>query len=374
MNNVIDRALLARLSVEFAVTRLLVVLAGVAALAFIPSVTGPEYHHISTNPLVDMWSRWDAAYYLDIAFGVNGSQAGLAGGNSAFFPILPALINSGLGFIPHASRAAGVAIGVLISNLALLAATIFLQALVRLDFGPVVAWNVRWLIWLSPVSIFFSGIYTESLFLLFSVLAVYCARRQQWLAAGLAGFIAGLTRPVGFVLVIPLLWLAWQQDQFLKRLPAAIGPALGYGVYIGLVGLANGEPLAYFSINRSIWSISLSAPWQAFTHYFAGPPTLFGWERSLVNLAFTVGYFALAMGVFRSSKANGWYSLALLVVPLVTGVLVGMPRYGAVAFPLYSVLAGWMGENRRRQLLVLGGSFALSLVFTARFVTWRWVA
>ena len=376
---------LARITLEFAITRLLLVAAGVLAFVFIPSIVGPEYHHVSTNILIDMWSRWDSAFYVDIALNGYGTQAGAAEASSAFFPVLPALIRSLLQIIPGAGHAEGVVAGLVISNAGLLAATIVLDALVRMDFEAVVARNVRWLIWLSPSSIFFSGVYTEALFLLFSVLAVYSARRQRWLIAGLAGFIAGLTRPVGLAVAIPLLFIARQQSvanagtagywtETLRRLSAAAAPVLGAMFYIGGTGLAAGDPFAYFTMNQSIWNRDVRLPWQALTDYLSGPPTLFGWDHSLVNLAFLLGFAALALGVFRFSKGEGWYSLTLLAVPLFSGNLISMPRYSAVAYPVYIALARWLGADRKRVLVVMSASFLLSIVFTARFVTWRWVA
>jgi Gpi18-like mannosyltransferase len=63
-----------------------------------------------------------------------------------------------------------------------------------------------------PAVFFFCGVYTESLFLLLSVLAFYGARRRWWLLAIAAAALASATRMQGLMLVgvIALEWLAAQ--------------------------------------------------------------------------------------------------------------------------------------------------------------------
>jgi hypothetical protein len=50
-----------------------------------------------------------------------------------------------------------------------------------------------------------------------------------------------------------------------------------------------------------------------------------------------------------------------------------MPRFGAVLFPFYLLLAAW-ADRWWKQALLYGASVALALLFITRFVTWRWIA
>ena len=61
---------------------------------------------------------------------------------------------------------------------------------------------------LFPTSFFFSAIYTESLFLLGTVLAFWAAYQDKWWVAGIGGAIAVLTRNLGITLLLPLAWIA----------------------------------------------------------------------------------------------------------------------------------------------------------------------
>jgi Gpi18-like mannosyltransferase len=58
----------------------------------------------------------------------------------------------------------------------------------------------------GPVSFFFSSIYSEALFLPLAIGCIDRARRGRWWQAGALGALAGLTRFIGLMLVIPLVW------------------------------------------------------------------------------------------------------------------------------------------------------------------------
>ncbi|MGC8947639.1 MAG: hypothetical protein ACP5N6_16005, partial [Anaerolineae bacterium] len=51
----------------FLLTRITLVVVGVASIAYLPMITGEEYRHIDTGPVLDMWYRWDAGFYTSIA-------------------------------------------------------------------------------------------------------------------------------------------------------------------------------------------------------------------------------------------------------------------------------------------------------------------
>jgi hypothetical protein len=237
----------------------------------------------------------------------------------------------------------------------------------------------HWLFLLVPTTIFFSGVYTESLFSLLSLVTLYAARRNRRLIASLIGFLAGATRVVGWTLIVPLLWEAWEQCRrsttpAIARGVAALAPALALPIYAGAIGLARRSPTAYFDISQAQWGQGLGVPWRAFTDFFNGPITLFGWTRSLVDLIFTLAFLALAIQAFRIRIGYGLYLLAGILFPAASGTLSSMPRYVAVLFPAYLVLAQWMDGHRWQTIGVLAISALLAAFFAARFVTWHWIA
>ena len=86
-----------------------------------------------------------------------------------------------------------VAAGYLVSNLALYVACLVFRSHVRDLYGEAVASRAVVFLLINPVTVFYSTIYSESLFLLCIVAACHAAHRNRWPLAGLCGAGAALT-------------------------------------------------------------------------------------------------------------------------------------------------------------------------------------
>ncbi len=75
----------------------------------------------------------------------------------------------------------------------------------------------------------------------------------------------------------------------------------------------------------------------------------------------------------EKTRVWGLFALVALLIPIASGTLIGMPRFGAVIFPFYILLGAW-ADRWYKQAILYAGSAALALLFVARFVTWRWIA
>lgn len=365
--------------VAFLITRLALVIASLIALKTLPSVTGPEYRHASDQPLIDLWYRWDAGYFTRIALHGYGWMQGQRSSDATFMPLYPLLISWPLRFLNQPSIAAAVIVGVTLSNVCWLLALFVFDALMIMD--NVAARQRRlaiWLFLLAPAAIFFSGVYTESLFLLLSLIAVYAARRDRWVIASAAGVLAASTRVVGLTISALLIAEVWRQREHkrwpIKQLVAATLPIAALPLYAIIVGRALGSPFAYFEITQSVWGQGLGTPWQAISDFFSGPITLYGWQRSLIDPMFTVCSLVLVLPTYRLRRSYGFYQLIATLVPVLAGTFVSMPRYVAVLFPTYLVLAQWATGHQRRTVRLLIVFAALEALFAARFVTWHWIA
>jgi len=60
------------------------------------------------------------------------------------------------------------------------------------------------------------------------------------------------------------------------------------------------------------------------------------------------------------------YSAAVLVVPLSSGTITSMARFGLFAFPLIWPLADWLGEDRNRALRWGAVAVAVILLLVAQ--------
>lgn len=385
------------LAALFLVTRLALVVIGVVVLTSdfvtsrLPSNEGEEFTHLRDGgTALDMWYRWDAGFYASIAtFGYDWQNEMRPADDMAFLPVYPLLVRaaSGMGELgcplsPYLSTCATIG-GLIVSNIALFLSSLLLFWLTIQRYDRKTAWRVVTLLLISPISVFLSGVYTESVFLLFSLLTFVALERKQFLLAVGAAVIAALTRSVGMALCAGLLWYAWfSSREFsggkLSRLGLALLPGIVFASYVLLMGLSVGDPLAYFSTYEQTWNRTAGTPIEAFTIYFSGESvSWFGWSLSWLDLILTLFYLALAVILIvrqrGARQGEGVYALGALAIPIASGTLVGMPRFGAVLFPFYILLGKW-ADRLWRIGLVYGVSAALNVLFLVQFVRWRWIA
>jgi Mannosyltransferase (PIG-V) len=347
--------------------------------------------------LVSPAARFDSAWYLSIA-----KSGYLEPQQAVFFPLFPAAIAL-LGSIGIPQVAAGVFLSCGFAVVALW----LLCRLVELDFDEAVARNTVWIVSWLPVALYLSAVYTEALFLLLAIAALYWARLGRWWIAGLAGLLAAATRNSGVLLVIPLLVLYLygpRGDRPPRSGPAGLRPRyevgrdvlsialvpIGLVAYLAYLHFAIGDPLAAFSGER-FWHRSFEplagVPLGAYyviksivamvpgldprLEHHLGPLTnaqhlvdpavlvlaalllWYGWRR--LPLAYTV--FA---GI----------SLAFAVsVPAQGEPLRSLPRFTLVIFPLWISLGLWATEKRRVRA-VLAVCAPLIVVWTYLFTAW----
>src|SRR2546422_513724 len=84
---------------------------------------------------------------------------------------------------------------------------------IRQLFGPGVANRALLLLAVFPSSFFFTVIYSEATYILFISAALYYLETRRVLVAGGLGFLAGLSRPEGFLVAIPFLVKVFFEDQ-----------------------------------------------------------------------------------------------------------------------------------------------------------------
>lgn len=181
----------------FVTTRFGVLVVGFLAVVLIGfPFDGPPPFQIYGHALLDLPARWDTGWYLGIANeGYQWSQAQEGRQqNIAFFPGYPLTMR----FVAVVLGRQPLWAGVAVSLAAFFAALVYLLRLGRDLLGDEAqAVTGVTLLATYPFAIFYSAAYTEALFLLAMVGAVYHFRRDERLAAAGWGALAGLTRPNG---------------------------------------------------------------------------------------------------------------------------------------------------------------------------------
>jgi len=310
------------------------------------------------------WANFDGIHYLNIA------EKGYTS-DMRFMPLFPALIHV-FGASTHYFWTA-----FLIVHTALLISLVYLYKLMRMDFGQKQSLLISAAILLLPSSFFFGMIYTESIFLLFSLLSLYSARKGRWLIASLFGVLTSLTRIVGFVILIPLLieFFSQKHTKKLHHLLALLFVPIGTLMYAGYNLVMWGNPLlfiqAHSQLSNGRTSDSLVLFPQTVYRYIkilsSVSISLWEWkiallEVSLFILALISIFFLWKMKVRLSYLA---YVVASLAVPASSGTFTGLPRYLIVLFPLLLPLL--LIRNKFTLLGILICSLILQLILLLFF-------
>ena len=352
----------------------------------------------SKEPLANLPARFDAGWYADVALdGYTWDHTFQRQRNIAFFPAMPMLMRPlAAAFGMHDRTTSrdrqmvrALWAGVVISLAAFLWALVYVVRLGQDLIGAERAANAAMLLAAYPFALFFSAPYTESLFLLAAVGAFFHFRRGEWVAASCWGLAAGLTRPNGCLLSVPLGILALEQmyrcvlrppetalqwQTWSVRLLTAAMPGIGMLAFSGyLYGLTG----VWFAWARSheAWGRTYQG-WGPFV-------TAFGWLRDepllqvVTNIPFNtlnaLGVLfglALTYPVFRRfGAAFGIFVLINLVPPLFAGGVLSMGRLSSTLFPLFLALAAVV-PPRSVPAWVAGFGIGQGLC-AALFFTWR---
>ena len=355
-------------TVDFIVSRFAIIVVAELAAVIIGQRPGEHYQE-SRNLLLAVWGRWDAVHYIDIA------TIGYHGTDMAFFPLYPLLI-AGLGSAIGNHLVAGL----IISNVALFFALLFLYKLVEHDFDRGVARRAIFYISIFPTAVFFSAVYTESLFLMLTVASFYYMRERRFWLAGIIGFFAAMTRVEGILLVVPFIieWSSanWKQSRraFIDVLPIVFIP-IGIALYMGYLWVLNGDPL-YFSHVQIHWNRHLAAPWTSLmttwhkiTHSTNGQNI----ANQAIELTFTALMIGVLLGGWRKLKPSYIAYMALsILVPMSTSSLMSMQRFALVLFPMFAILALW-GKRPSVNNVIVALFLPLLGLFTVLFADWYWV-
>jgi len=367
----------------FLVTRLGIMAIAYIAMSVIPDAQETIYHLRGTgNRLLDVFgSRWDTGFYVSIA--EEGYRLeGVEFPSVAFFPLLPILMRLLMPVVGDA-----VVAGILISNLALLAATIVLYRMVLEEWDEAVAERTIWYLSVFPASLFGSAIYTESLFLLTVIGASFLARRGRWFGAGMLGVAASLTRLHGILVVVLLAGEWWRQRQShaaekpsLAALAAAAVVPLGTMAYMLYCWKAFGHPMA-FATAASAWGRVPKSPFAAMAEVVQTPPG--GWVSGLfagsihvdnwIDLTAVLAFLLLGCALLALGRwGEGLFVVLGVNLSFGSGLLMSQRRYMWVLFPVFVLLGVWGERPWLDRTLTLLSALGLALC-TALFANGYWV-
>jgi hypothetical protein len=342
---------------------------------------------VAETELGNLQARWDAGWYLGIArdgykFDPNYHQQQ----NIAFFPAYPWLMRLGGPILGRSARdlsAAGTVLSVLAFSLALIRLYRLVLEMPASGRRPAAARAAVLLLAVYPFAVFYGAIYTEALFLLCAVSAFLYAERGRWGLVAPWALIAGLTRPNGVVLCVPLAWMAvvgirtalpgWWRPAAV-RLAAAAMPVAGFAVFCGYMYWMTGNPFQWIQMHAAWGREFTGIQWLINPIHEMWLFGLEGFVRSDTARAlnFVAVVFALVLLVpvtRRLGLAYGLFIVANLIPPLTRGGLLSMGRLTSTLFPMFIWLALATSERARDRWIAV---FAMGEGLMAMlFYTWR---
>lgn len=330
--------------------------------------------------------RWDAAHYIHLI--EEGYQGYTENGQHLFLVFFPGYV--------WAARLLRLAIpstalaGMALSCLCYGGACCYLYRLAGEAYNGRVARDALLYMSLFPFSFFSGLVMTEGLFLLATTGACWYAWRGKWLAFGLFGALAALTRMTGLLVIAvgvirlleayrPLeppvgksLGRCWKP--LLLRLPLTLLPAAGTLLYLLLNLWVDGDPFAFAS-HQEHWHqgyLWISQVVEYIGRYLGDNlGSSFGWAVWAPALALFVGGLALLYwAALRKGHPAGLlaYGFCFFVATYSLSWLLSAGRYLSTCFVLFLFLAKLTQRRPALRAALLGGEGVLLGVYLCAFL------
>lgn len=292
---------------------------------------------------LDFMSEWDGPHYLQIAkYGY--TDAGL----TAFFPLYPLLIHLAMFVIPSP-----LIVALSISWLCLFGALWFYIRIIKEVISKNPADRIMGLLLFLffPTGIFLAATYTESLFALLSLGAVYYALRGRYKPAGLLTALATATHPNGVFIIVLVGLLLWEAKRKPWEIAAAtIAGCAGIVGYLSYLWVSRGNPLDFVNAQKH-------------NYWLSGPAEIIS-SITVIDAALFLLAIAAVVYWWSRRKSFSIYSSLYVLLPIIGSNFSGYSRYSLMAFPVQLMLLAKYRLSRVGYPLVL----LISAVFWAYFV------
>lgn len=320
----------------------------------LPSPHGPHY------ALLGVWERFDTLWYLHIA--ERGYDRPMA---VIFYPLYPVAIRLMSGLIP------AMAAALLVSTVAAFFSFWGLLRLAGSELSGAGKLRMMLLVSMWPASfVLFAG-YAESLTLALVIWAVVFGREAWWEAAAACGLLAGLARPSGVLVFIPLAVMALRSRQA-RSLVVALTP-LGLLGYWGWLRWS-GRP-SVVEAYRLYQGMTVAPPWKG----LAEAVRLIVTEHDAL-LAIKLGLVLLvaAISLRRQVRTNvriedkAFALAAVLQMLMYTGrPLLGAARYLLLVYPAFLACGAYAERWNRKQLTFYVTAIGLlNMAWMWAFLSW----
>ncbi len=288
-----------------------------------------------TEPtLATYFATWDGAHYLHLSeLGYEKNSP-----SCAFYPLWPLLIKGASVLTGNNHFWAGI----VLSNVLSIAAILLFHRFVTAYHGLSAANRSTILLLAFPGALFFSFIYTESLFLLLITLFFLLLFQQKYLLAGIIGFFLPLTKAIGIFCLFPLLAQLLLNKRRWTDYLAFDGPILGYLAYFLIMLWSTGNAFEGFQAQRFFPnhpSVSNIFDPRGFAESFFTQPELHGFTDSIIDRAIFLLVLLSLYWVFRMNKVYFVFALFAGLIPAISSQFLSYSRNMMMTFPVFIALS-----------------------------------
>ncbi len=333
------RQVLLLVGTAFLVSRLLMLVGGL----FLAAREGTLAYYL--NRLEPNWTRWDADHYVGLIrnWYVNEGDPRY---HIVFFPLYPAI-----GRLLHlATGLSATACAYIVSNLAFFGCGVVMYRLAELSYGAKVGARATLLLMFSPLTLFCSIPYTESVFLLVTLLAVYFARRRMFALAILFGALSANARMLGMATAVPIFYemLRASKGSFVRRYGLSIlkvlPVSLGLLAYLYLNYAVTGDPLKFMTYQSEHWGQNFGSLYNTVLYSLRNAVTfeqvsyrIGTWTPQLIAIFTTLGILIASARRLRPGDAG--YAAIYFYAAIAPTWLLSGPRYLTALYAVYPALA-----------------------------------
>jgi len=307
-----------------------------------------------------VWQRFDTLWYLLIAEHGYDRPASVV-----FYPLYPAAVRLTATLLPPMAAALAVST---------VAAFFLFWGFLRLAAGDLnEAGKIRCLIFFCiwPTSFMLFAGYAESLALALAVWTIVFGRDARWELATVCGIFAGLARPSGVLILVPLAIMAMRARQA-RSLLVVFTP-------VGLIGywgwLRWSGRVSVVEAYSTYWKTQMAAPWTTMWRAIAVLARHF--DALLAISLMAVILFLIAGLAARRRIEDRCFSAVAMTHILLRSCLppmVGTPRYLMLVYPAYLTIGNWTEKmSQSRFAFLCTALFLFNLVWMWSFLSWSLV-
>lgn len=317
-------------------------------------------------PFLDMWVRWDAGWYEQIALREYNYSATTQSA-AAYFPLYPLAMRAVM------LTGANVFIAGIVLTFIFGAAAVVMFSRWAALMKPEASSLAVWLLVLWPFVFYIVGaVYSDALFLLCVTTAFFQLEKGRVGWATVFGALATATRPIAPAVVLGLLVRHIELrraagHRFGWRDLIPLGSAAGLLAFMTFLWWRFGDPIGF---------VTTQAGWQQ----LSGPAAIFKYgaleKMRRIDLLFPAFHALLAFAALASAwpmrKSLGWgyavYTAIAVGLPLISSRdFIGLGRYVIAVFPFFLQAALLLSTRPRRAVAWLAVSGVMLVWMTSRF-------